>query len=459
MNSIAIVGTGYVGLVSGACLSDFGLNVICVDNNSEKIEKLKKGIIPIYEPGLDSLVERNHYYKRLHFTTDIEKAVDESDIVFIAVGTPSKEDGSANLQYVESVARDIARYMNGYKVIVNKSTVPVGTGRKVKQWVLEELEKRGVQHEFDVVSNPEFLREGSAVHDFTHPDRVVVGTESKKALEYMKKVYSVLYLNETPFIETNIATAELIKYSANAFLAMKITFINEIANLSEKVGANVQDIARAMGRDGRISPKFLHPGPGFGGSCFPKDTRALAEIGKEYGSPVTLIEQTVIANENQKLIAAKKVEEAIGDLSGKQLAILGLAFKPNTDDMREAPSITILNELAKKGARFKAYDPIASNEAKKWLADINDKITYCDNEYEAIEECDALLIITEWNQFRNLDLQRVKALLKQPYFFDMRNIYRHENMNSLGFMYYGMGQGGFKQNHADQSFDEVATTI
>lgn len=459
MNSIAVVGTGYVGLVSGACLSDFGLKVTCVDNDSKKIEKLNKGIIPIYEPGLDSIVERNHYYKRLYFTTDIKKAVDESDIIFIAVGTPSKEDGSADLQYVESVARDIARYMNDYKVIVNKSTVPVGTGQKVKQWVLEELEKRGVQYEFDVVSNPEFLREGSAVHDFTHPDRVVLGTESKKALEYMKHVYSVLYLNETPFIETNIETAELIKYSANAFLAMKITFINEIANLSEKVGANVQDIARAMGRDGRISPKFLHPGPGFGGSCFPKDTRALAEIGKEYGAPVTLIEQTVIANENQKLIAAKKVEDAMGDLSGKQLAILGLAFKPNTDDMREAPSITILNELAKKGARFKAYDPIASNEAKKWLADINDKITYCENEYEAIEECDALIIITEWNQFRKLDLARVKTLLKQPYFFDMRNIYRHESMDSLGFMYYGMGQGSYKENHVNLTIGEVAATI
>lgn len=458
MSSIAVVGTGYVGLVSGACLSDFGLNVICVDNDSEKIEKLNKGIIPIYEPGLDAFVERNCYYKRLRFTTDIEKAVRESDIVFIAVGTPSKEDGSADLKYVESVARDIARYMNGYKIIVNKSTVPVGTGQKVKRWVLEELEKRGVQYEFDVVSNPEFLREGSAIYDFTHPDRVVIGTESKKALEYMKRVYSVLYLNETPFIETNIETAEMIKYAANAFLAMKITFINEIANLSEKVNANVQDIARAMGRDGRISPKFLHPGPGFGGSCFPKDTRALVEIGKQYGSPVTLIEQTVIANEKQKLLAAKKVEDAMGDLTGKQLAILGLSFKPNTDDMREAPSITIINELAKKGAKFKVYDLIACDEAKKWLKNINDKITYCENEYEAMKGCDALLIITEWNQFRNLDLQRVKTLLKRPYFFDFRNLYKIDAMEEKGFIYYGTGQG-YRENNANKALDEVAATI
>ena len=458
MKNIAVIGTGYVGLVSGACLSDFGLNVICVDNDTEKIEKLNMGIIPIYEPGLDSYVARNHYYKRLHFTTDIEKAVDESDIIFIAVGTPSKKDGSADLKYVESVARDIARYMNGYKVIVNKSTVPVGTGQKVKRWVLEELEKRGTQYEFDVVSNPEFLREGSAVYDFTHPDRVVIGTESKIALDYMKQVYSVLYLNETPFIETNIETAEMIKYASNAFLAMKITFINEIANLSEKVNANVQDIARAMGRDGRISPKFLHPGPGFGGSCFPKDTRALVEIGKQYGSPVTLIEQTVIANENQKLLAAKKVEDAMGDLSDKKLAILGLAFKPNTDDMREAPSLTIINELAQKGARFKVYDPIACCEAKRWFKDIDDKIMYCENEYEAMNGCDALLIITEWNQFRNLDLKRVKALLKQPYFFDFRNLYKKDAMEEKGFKYFGTGQG-YRENNTVKALDEVATTI
>lgn len=458
MNRIAVIGTGYVGLVTGSCISDFGLQVICVDSHSEKIEKLNKGVIPIYEPGLDSIVERNSYYKRLSFTTDIKKAVEECEVIFIAVGTPPNEDGSANLQYVEAVTRDIAQYMNGYRVIVDKSTVPVGTAQMVKKWVLEELEKRNVQYEFDVVSNPEFLREGSAVHDFTHPDRVVIGTESQRALEYMKQVYRVLYLNETPFIETNIETAELIKYAANAFLAMKITYINEIANLSEKVGANVQDVAKAMGRDGRISPKYLHPGPGYGGSCFPKDTRALAEIGKQYGSPVTLIEQTVIANENQKLFAAKKVEDAMGNLTGKQLAVLGLSFKPNTDDMREAPSISILNELAKKGARFKAYDPIAIDEAKKYFANINNKIIYCANEYEAMEDCDAIILMTEWNQFRSLDLVRVSKLLKEPYFFDFRNIYKKAYMNDKGFKYYGIGQGAIPEriNAANECFSEVA---
>lgn len=460
MNKIAIVGTGYVGLVTGSCLSDFGLNITCVDNNKEKIEKLHKGIIPIYEPGLEPIVERNAYYKRLSFTTDIKKAVEECDVVFVAVGTPPAEDGSADLQYVEAVARDIGKHMNGYKVIVDKSTVPIGTGQRVKGWVREELEKRGVSYDFDVVSNPEFLREGSAVHDFTHPDRVVIGTESERAMNIMKQVYSVLYLNETPFVETNIETAEMIKYASNAFLAMKITFINEVANLCEKVGADVQDVARAMGRDGRISPKFLNPGPGYGGSCFPKDTLALAEIGKKYGSPVTLIEQTVEANENQKKLMAQKIEDELGDLKDKQLAILGLAFKPNTDDMREAPAINILNELAKKGAKFKVYDPQAYEEAKWRLENIQDRITYCDNEYEAMEDSNALVIITEWNQFRRLDLDRVKKSLKQPYFFDLRNIYRKEHMQKQGFKYFGVGQGikGKQDFEKLQAMEEVAVT-
>lgn len=440
MTKIAVIGTGYVGLVTGACLSDFGLNIVCVDNDKEKVEGLKNGIIPIYEPGLEPIVERNTYYKRLSFTTDTGKAVKECDVIFIAVGTPPTENGSCDLKYVEAVAREIARHMDGYRVVVNKSTVPVGTGQKVRSWISEGLDERGISYEFDVVSNPEFLREGSAVYDFTHPDRVVIGTESEKAMEKMKEVYRVLYLNETPFIETNIETAEMIKYASNAFLALKITYINEIANLCEKVGANVQDVARAMGRDGRISPKFLHPGPGFGGSCFPKDTKALAEIGKQYGTPVTLVEQTVKANENQKLIMVKKIEDELGDLSGKQLAILGLSFKPNTDDMREAPSITILNELAKRGARFKVYDPIAYREAKWRLENINDRIEYCENEYETMDGSDALVIITEWNQFRNLDLNRVKKSLKQPVMFDLRNIYKRPFMEKQGFKYIGVGQ-------------------
>lgn len=441
MNKISVIGTGYVGLVTGACLSDFGLNVLCMDNNKDKIEKLKQGIIPIYEPGLDVIVERNMANRRLAFTTDMKKAVEESDVIFIAVGTPPAEDGSADLRYVEAVARDIAHYMNGYKVIVDKSTVPVGTGQRVKQWVREELAKRGVDYEFDVVSNPEFLREGSAVYDFTHPDRVVIGAETLRAFERMKQVYRVLYLNETPFIETNLETAEMIKYASNAFLAMKITFINEIANLCEKVGADVQDVAKAMGRDGRIGPKFLHPGPGFGGSCFPKDTMALAKIGREYGAPVTLIEQTVKANEAQKMLMVAKIREGLGSLVGKQLAILGLAFKPNTDDMREAPVLVILNELAKQGMRFKVYDPKAMEEAKWRLANLKDQITYCQSEYEAIDGCDALVILTEWNQFRSLDLPRVKKLLKEPYFFDLRNIYKREMMEEAGFYYFGVGQG------------------
>jgi len=441
MNKISVIGTGYVGLVTGACLSDFGLNVLCMDNNKDKIEKLKQGIIPIYEPGLDVIVERNMANRRLAFTTDMKKAVEESDVIFIAVGTPPAEDGSADLRYVEAVARDIAHYMNGYKVIVDKSTVPVGTGQRVKQWVREELAKRGVDYEFDVVSNPEFLREGSAVYDFTHPDRVVIGAETLRAFERMKQVYRVLYLNETPFIETNLETAEMIKYASNAFLAMKITFINEIANLCEKVGADVQDVAKAMGRDGRIGPKFLHPGPGFGGSCFPKDTMALAKIGREYGAPVTLIEQTIKANEAQKMLMVAKIREGLGSLVGKQLAILGLAFKPNTDDMREAPVLVILNELAKQGMRFKVYDPKAMEEAKWRLANLKDQITYCQSEYEAIDGCDALVILTEWNQFRSLDLPRVKKLLKEPYFFDLRNIYKREMMEEAGFYYFGVGQG------------------
>ena len=440
LNKIAVIGTGYVGLVTGTCLSDFGLNVTCVDNDAGKIDNLRSGIIPIYEPGLEPIVQRNTYYKRLQFTTNIEQATLDNDVIFIAVGTPPSPDGSANLQYVEAVARDIARHMNGYKVIVNKSTVPIGTGQRVKAWVQDELSRRGVDYEFDVVSNPEFLREGSAVHDFAHPDRVVIGAESAKAVEIMKRVYSVLYLNETPFIETNMESAEMIKYASNAFLAMKITFINEVANLCEKVGADVQDVAKAMGRDGRIGNKFLHPGPGYGGSCFPKDTKALAHIGKQNHAPLSIIEQTILANEHQKKLMAEKIHTAMGSLEGKKLAILGLAFKPNTDDMRDAPSITILQELASKGAVFRVYDPIAMDEAKRQLVHMKDKLTYCKDEYEAIQGADALVIITEWNQFRNLDLVRVLAELREPNFFDLRNIYKREAMELQGFKYYGVGQ-------------------
>lgn len=440
LHRIGIIGSGYVGLVTGACLADFGMNVICVDVDEEKINQLKEGKIPIYEPGLEQLVERNTYYKRLSFTTDLKEAVHNSDVIFIAAGTPPAEDGSADIAHVLKAAEDIAYHMNEYKVIVDKSTVPVGTGQKVKKTIQSVLKKRNVQIDFDVVSNPEFLREGSAIYDFTHPDRVVIGGESQKAIEIMKDVYDVLYLNETPFIITNIETAEMIKYASNGFLAMKITYINEIANLCEKVGANVQEVARAMGRDGRISPKFLHPGPGYGGSCFPKDTRALASIARAHHSPVTLIEATIEANERQKLIMVKKVTDALGDLNNKTLAILGVTFKQNTDDMRESPALTIIGELEKLGAKFRIYDPQGMKEAKWRLKAIEEKCVYCKDEYDAVKDADALLIITEWNQFRNLDIDTIKSSMKGNYFFDFRNIYDREYIENKGFNYYAVGR-------------------
>ena len=446
MTTITVAGTGYVGLVSGACLADFGNTVICVDNNPEKIATLKKGGIPIYEPGLDTVVERNVAAGRLSFTTDMAAAVRASDVVFIAVGTPPADDGSADLKYVEAVAREVARAMNGYKVIVDKSTVPVGTGRKVTGWISEELARRGgeaAEFGFDVVSNPEFLREGSAVQDFMHPDRVVIGAESEQARELMKNVYRSLYLNETPYIETNLETAEMIKYASNSFLAVKITFINEVANLCEKVGANVQDVAKAMGRDGRIGGKFLHPGPGYGGSCFPKDTQAMARIGRDHGEPLSIVETTIEANERQKLRMVSKIETGLGgegSLSGKKIAVLGLAFKPNTDDMREAPAITIIEGLAARGALIRACDPAAMKEASWRLEHITSSVSYFDDEYAAIEGADAVVLMTEWNQYRNLDLDRIKSLLTRPVFFDLRNVYKRPDVEAKGFVYFGVGK-------------------
>ena len=440
MRKIGVVGTGYVGLVAGTCLADFGLDVICVDNDKKKIEDLKEGKIPIYEPGLEPMVEKNVYYKRLSFTTEIKKAVEECEVIFIAVGTPPKDDGSADLHYVLDVAREIGKHMNTYKVVVDKSTVPIGTGKKVKETIENELKKRGCTHQFDIVSNPEFLREGSAVGDFTHPDRVVIGAETEKAINIMKDVYRVLYLNETPFVISNIETAEMIKYAANAFLAMKITYINELANLCEKVGADVHDVAKAMGRDGRISPKFLHPGPGYGGSCFPKDTRALAEIAKEYGENVTLIEQTIKANEEQKLKMVKKIKEKMGNLNGKTLGILGLTFKQNTDDMRESSALVILPELVKSGAKLKVFDPQGMRESKWRLKTIETDLTYCQDEYDALKDCDALVILTEWNQFRGLDLEKIKKIMKDNYFFDFRNLYIRKKIEEKGFIYDCIGR-------------------
>ena len=441
MANITVIGTGYVGSVSGACLADFGNRVVCVDNNAEKIESLKKGIIPIYENGLDAVVKRNCQYGRLSFTTDLADALKESNVVFIAVGTPPADDGSADLVYVETAARQIGSLIDKYTVIVDKSTVPIGTGRKVSNWVSEELVKRGQSVEFDVVSNPEFLREGSAVYDFTHPDRVVIGSESARARGIMKDVYRSLYLNETPFIETNLESAEMIKYASNAFLAVKITFINEIANLCERTGADVRDVARAMGKDGRIGSKFLHPGPGYGGSCFPKDTRALAKIGRDFNETQRIVETTIETNEQQKIRSAGKIESALGTLEGKTICILGLAFKPNTDDMRESPAISICEFLVSRGAKLRLYDPAAMKEAEWRLSAIKKSVYFASDEYDAIREAHALVIATEWNQFRNINLLKAKELLASPHFFDLRNIYKADEVLSAGFRYYGIGSG------------------
>ena len=447
MASIAVIGTGYVGLVSGACLADFGNAVICVDIDTKKIERLKNGEIPIYEPGLEDVVVRNAAAQRLQFTDSLPDALMQSEVVFIAVGTPPAEDGSADLSYVENVARDIGRIMADYKVVVDKSTVPIGTARKVKRWIGEELvgrmergdlAKSGL--EFDVVSNPEFLREGAAVYDFTHPDRIVIGSEAERARTIMRDVYRSLYLNEVPYIETNLESAEMIKYASNAFLAVKISFINEIANLCEKTGADIKEVAKAVGRDGRIGEKFLHSGPGYGGSCFPKDTLALVRTAKSVGSELSVIEAAIKANDEQKGMMACKIENALGDLRGKKIAVLGLAFKPNTDDMREAPALTIIGALAQKGARISAADPAALEEAKWRLADIGDSLLLFENEYEAMAGADALVIVTEWNQYRNLDLERVKKLLAAPVFFDLRNIYKRSDIEKKGFKYYAVGQ-------------------
>jgi UDPglucose 6-dehydrogenase len=442
MITLTIVGTGYVGLVSGACLADFGNTVICVDTDHDKIVRLQQGIISIYEPGLSTVVEKNAKTERLTFTTELEPALKQSQVIFIAVGTPPVDDGSVDLQYVEQVARQIGRSLKTYAVIVNKSTVPVGTGQKVKHWIQEELDKRKAAVPFDVVSNPEFLREGSAVYDFMHPDRVVIGSESEQARHIMKEVYRALYLNETPYIETNLESAEMIKYASNAFLAVKIAFINEIANLCEQVGANVQHVAKAMGKDGRIGSKFLHPGPGYGGSCFPKDTRAIAVIGRTYHSPLSIVEATITANERQKQKMVDKIERGIGgpdSLRDKTITVLGLAFKNNTSDMRESPAITICEALVHCGVNLRLYDPAAMEEASWRLKTIAGSVYFAKDEYDALEGSHALVIVTEWNQFRNLDLARIKQTLKSPYFFDLRNIYKAEEVISAGLCYFGVG--------------------
>ncbi|WP_321488102.1 UDP-glucose/GDP-mannose dehydrogenase family protein [uncultured Hyphomonas sp.] len=431
---VAMIGTGYVGLVSGACFADFGHTVTCVDKDATKIEKLKAGIMPIYEPGLDDLVAKNVEEERLFFTTDPAEAIRDADAVFIAVGTPSRRgDGHADLSYVYGAAEEIAQLMDGFTVVVTKSTVPVGTGDEVE----EILRKTRPDGDFAVVSNPEFLREGAAIKDFKIPDRVVVGTEDERARQVMKELYRPLFLNETPILFTARRTSELIKYAANAFLAVKITFINEMADLCEKVGANVQEVSRGIGLDGRIGSKFLNAGPGYGGSCFPKDTLALTKTANDYGSPVRIVDTVVEVNAARKKAMAGKVIAAMGgDVSGKTIGVLGLAFKQNTDDMRDAPSLDILPALQAAGATIKAYDPEAMTEASHLLTDIQ----FAKNAYEAAEGADALVIVTEWDQFRALDLERIKAALKSNVVVDLRNIYSPEDMAAKGFAYTSIGR-------------------
>jgi UDPglucose 6-dehydrogenase len=438
-----------VGLVTGTCLADFGHNVICVDNNKKKIANLKKGVMPIYEIGLEDLVKRNAKEKRLTFTTDLKKAVSDSLVIYIAVGTPAKEDGTANLDYVFGVAQEVAECIDEYKVIVTKSTVPVGTGRRIQsivngvldektsaEYLNQHPEANGKKPTYDIVSNPEFLREGSAIEDFMRPNRVVIGAESDSAVAIMKDIYRPLYLFETPMVITTIETSELIKYASNAFLATKISFINEIGHLCERLDANIDDLARGIGLDNRIGKKFLHVSPGFGGSCFPKDTSALVSIAQQADFDLKIVQAATEVNRRQKWMMVEKIEKAMGDVKDKTIGILGLAFKPNTDDMREAASITICEGLTDKGARIQAFDPVAMDEAKKVIPNIR----YCKDAYQVGEKADAIVILTEWNEFRHLDLLKIKDLLKGDLFIDLRNIYEPEKMRRFGFEYVSLGR-------------------
>jgi UDPglucose 6-dehydrogenase len=434
---ITIVGTGYVGLVSGTCFAEFGVNVTCIDKDKNKIDNLKKGIIPIFEPGLDELVKKNISSKTLFFETDLKKSINGSDAIFIAVGTPSKKtDGHADLSYVYAVAEEIAECLSHYSVIVNKSTVPIGTGKKVHEIIKNKRPKL----DFDVASNPEFLREGSAINDFMRPDRVVIGCESKKAKAILKELYRPLYLLETPIIFTRRETAELIKYAANSFLATKITFINEISDLCEKVGANVSDVSIGIGLDGRIGKKFLHPGPGYGGSCFPKDTLALVKTAQDNNSPLNLVEHVVKSNRDRKKNMYKRILNALGDYEKKKISILGLTFKPNTDDMRDSPSLDLIPELIKNKCFLKLFDPEGMKEAKTIFKKFHKNIEWCNDSYDACNKADALVILTEWNQFRALDLKKLKKLLNQPIIIDLRNIYSPEEIKNMGFKYYSLGR-------------------
>ena len=430
---IAVIGTGYVGLVTGACFAEFGVDVTCIDIDSEKIARLSAGEMPIYEPGLEQLVTKNMQSGRLRFTTDLKQAVEQALVIFLAVGTPPKSDGSPDLSFVEAAARSIAEHMNGYKVIVTKSTVPIGTGEYLRKLIREQQKSR---LNFGIVSNPEFLREGAAINDFMRPDRVVIGSRDEEAIAIIRDLYRPLYLIEAPFVLTSLEAAELTKYAANAFLATKISFINEIANLCESIGCDVHDVARAIGMDRRIGSKFLHPGPGFGGSCFPKDTQALASVAREFGRDSMIVDAVIEVNRRQRLAMVPKIAKLVGDLEGKTVAVLGLAFKPETNDMREAPAIDIITGLLHRGAMVRAYDPVAMKEA----AEVLPEVKYAADEYEAVTDADALVFVTEWNQFRALDMRRVRDLMRSPRIADLRNIYEPADMRELGFEYIGVGR-------------------
>ena len=432
---IVVVGTGYVGLVSGACFSEFGHHVICIDKDQNKIASLKKGDIPIYEPGLHDIVERNASGERLYFTSDMDDSVGEADAVFIAVGTPTSRrgDGYADLTYVYQAAEELAPFLKDYTVVIDKSTVPVGTARQVSRII----KKANPKADFDMASNPEFLREGAAISDFMRPDRVVLGVESDRAENVLKGIYKPLYLIETPMIITGLETAELIKYATNAFLATKISFINEMANLCEAVGGDVVALAKGIGADGRIGKKFLHPGPGYGGSCFPKDTLALSRVAQEHGTPLRIVETVVEVNAAQKARMVKKIRNVLGESEvGKTISVLGLTFKPGTDDMREAPSLTILPAFVEKGAIVNAHDPQGMNAAKELMPEVQ----YFDDPYDACKSADAIVLMTEWNQYRALDLKRLKDIMRQPVFIDLRNVYDPIMMSELGFNYTGVGR-------------------
>jgi UDPglucose 6-dehydrogenase len=435
---ITIIGTGYVGLVSGACFSEFGHEVICIDKDKDKISKLQSGTVPIYEPGLENIVQKNAREQRLKFDTDASKAVPWADTIFIAVGTPSSRrgDGYADLSFIYDAAREIAPLLTGYTLIVNKSTSPVGTARQVARIIRETNQDA----HFDIASNPEFLREGAAINDFMKPDRVVIGVETERAADVLKDVYKPLYLIETPIVQADIETAELIKYAANAFLAVKISYINEMATLCENVGADVIKLAKAIGLDNRIGSKFLHPGPGYGGSCFPKDTLALLRMAQENGSAVRIVEAAIEVNAAQKARMIRKIRDAVGgNEAGKIIGVLGLTFKPETDDMRDAPSLTILPALFEKGAKIKVHDPQGMKEARRYLPS---GVIYMENPYQVCEGADVLVLMTEWNQYRALDLKKIKSLMRGTVFVDLRNVYEPGEMKTLGFAYFGVGRSG-----------------